>query len=177
MTKEEKTRVIAELSETLKKSPNIYVANTGGLTVAQINDLRRACFTAGVELRVVKNTLLRKALDNAEGNYAEIYPTLKELSAVFFVSEDIKGPAKVIKDFRTKSKLDKPQLKSAYVDSSVFVGDESLESLLSLKSKTELIGDIIGLLQSPAKNVIGALQSGGQKLVGILKTLEEKKAE
>ena len=172
MTREEKHALVQELGETLADTPNIYIADSGGLTVAEISDLRRLCFEAGIKVQVVKNTLLKKALENAEGNYEEVYPSLKEQSTVFFVNENVNGPAKILKKFREKK--EKPILKAAYVGEAVFIGDDQLKALTSLKSKNELIGDIVLLLQSPAKNVLGALQSGGSKLAGILKTLQER---
>lgn len=176
MTKEEKIEVVQDLSATLADFPNIYIADMGGMTVSEVSDLRRLCHEAGVKLQVVKNTLLKKALEDAAGNYDELYDTLKQQSSVFFVNEDVNVPAKILKKYRDKNK-DKPILKAAYVGEAVFIGDDQLESLTKLKSKNELIGDIILLLQSPAKNVLGALQSGGQKLAGIIKTLQEREGE
>ncbi len=173
MTKEEKIAVVQDLSETLAETPNIYVADMGGMTVSEVSDLRRLCFEAGVKVQVVKNTLLKKALDDAEGSYDELYSALKQQSAVFFVGENVNQPAKIIKKYRG-GKKETPVLKAAYVGEAVFLGDEQLEALVKLKSKNELIGDLIGLLQSPAKNVLGALQSGGQTLAGLIKTLQER---
>lgn len=176
MTRDEKIAVVKELDTTLSESPNIYIVDGGGLNVEQVSDLRRLCFEAGVKLRVVKNTLLKRALDNAEGDYEELYGTLKQQSAVFFVGEDgPNAPAKIIKTFQ-KTNPDVPRLKSAYIGAAVFIGEDQLDTLAKLKSKNELIGEIIGLLQSPAKNVIGSLQSGGQTLAGIIKTLQEREA-
>ena len=175
MTKEEKIEVVKDLSETLVDFPNIYIADMGGMTVSEVSDLRRLCHEAGVKLQVVKNTLLKKALDEAAGNYEELYEALKQQSSVFFVNEDVNVPAKILKKYREKK--ERPILKAAYVGEAVFIGDDQLESLTKLKSKNELIGDIIMLLQSPAKNVLGALQSGGQKLAGIIKTLQEREGE
>lgn len=174
MTKEEKQQVVAELSERLKETPNIYVANTDGLTVAEVNKLRKLCFDAGVTMQVVKNTLLKKALEDADGNYEELYPALKQQSSVFFVGENLNVPAKIIKKFREGSEL--PVLKGAFVGEAVYLGDDSLKTLESIKSKDELVGEIITLLQSPAKNVISALKSGGSTIAGIIKTLSEKEA-
>ena len=176
MTKEEKIAVVAELGETLTATPNIYVVDGGGMNVEQVNNLRRLCFDAGIQMRVVKNTLLKKALDNAEGNYDDLYGTLKQQSTVFFVGEDgPNAPAKVIKTFQ-KDNPDMPRLKSAYIGEAVFIGEDQLETLSKLKSKNELIGEVIGLLQSPAKNVISSLKSGGQTLAGLIKTLQEREA-
>jgi len=135
------------------------------------NQLRRLCFNKNIKLNVAKNTLIKKALEKMDGDYSQLYSALKGTSAIMY-SDTGNVPAKVIKDFRKTS--DRPVLKGAWIDSSVFLGDNQLDSLASLKSKNELIADIIALLQSPAKNVISGLQGGGQKLSGILKTLEEK---
>lgn len=172
MTREEKHAVVKDLGVTLSQNPNIYIADSGGLSVAEISDLRRMCFEAGIKVQVVKNTLLKKALDEAEGNYEGVYDSLKEQSTVFFVDENVNGPAKILKKFREKK--EKPTLKAAYVGEAVFIGDDQLKALTSLKSKNELIGDIVLLLQSPAKNVISALKSGGSTIAGILKTLQER---
>lgn len=172
MTREEKNAVVKDLGETLAQTPNIYIAEAGGMSVAQVSDLRRLCFESGIKVQVVKNTLLKKALDEAEGNYEGVYDSLKTQTTVFFTGEDVNGPAKILKKFREKNK--KPILKAAYVGESIFIGDEQIETLTKLKSKNELIGEVITLLQSPAKNVIGALQSGGSKLAGIIKTLQER---
>lgn len=176
MTKEEKIAVVKDLSVTLKDLPNIYVVDAGGLNVAQVSKLRRLCFDAGVKLQVVKNTLLKKALVDADGNYDELYDTLKNQTTVFFVGEEgPNSPAKVIKAFQ-KGNPDTPVLKSAYVGEAVFIGSDQLEILAGLRSKNELIGEIITLLQSPAKNVISALSSGGATLAGLIKTLQEREA-
>ena len=175
MTREEKIQLVEQLGEQLKETPNIYVADAEGLTVEQVNELRQLCFDKGVKMQVVKNTLLKKALDKAEGDYEELYGSLKLPSSVFFVNEELaNAPAKLLKEFRKKN--EKPVLKGAWIETSVYTGDDQIEVLSKLKSKNELIGDVILLLQSPAKNVIGALQSGGQKLSGILKTLSEKES-
>jgi large subunit ribosomal protein L10 len=176
MTREEKIAVVEGLGQTLTETPNIYIVDGGGLNVAQVSNLRRLCHEAGIKMQVVKNTLLKKALENAEGNYDGLYDTLKQQSAVFFVGEDgPNAPAKVIKDFQ-KANPDMPRLKSAYVGEAIFIGEDQLDILAKMKSKNELIGEIITLLQSPAKTVIGSLQSGGQKLAGIIKTLQEREA-
>lgn len=172
MTREEKHAVVQGLEATLSETPNIYIADSGGLTVAEVSDLRRLCFEAGIKVQVVKNTLLKKALEKASGNYEDVYVALKEQTTVFFVNENVNGPAKILKKFREKN--EKPILKAAYVGEAVFIGDDQIKTLSELKSKNELIGDIIMLLQSPAKNVLGALQSGGQTLAGIVKTLQER---
>lgn len=171
MTREEKEQSISELTEKLEKSSNFYLTDISGLTVTESNNLRRLCFNKGVELKVVKNTLLRKAMERAEGNYDESYEVLKGNTALFF-SESGSLPAKLIKDFRKKS--ERPILKAAFVEQTFYFGDEELNTLATIKSKNELIGDIIGLLQSPITNVISGLKSGGSTLSGLLKALEER---
>ena len=172
MTKAEKTQYIDDLAEKLKDAGIFYLADTSELTVEDTNNLRRECFKNNIELKVVKNTLLEKALNKVEDNeYGDILGVLSGPTSIMF-TDVANAPAKVMKDFRKKH--DKPVLKAAWIDSAVYVGDEKMEELSQLKSKEELIGDILTLLQSPAKNVIGSLQSGGDKLAGILKTLSEK---
>ena len=171
MTREEKSRVIEDLTSKLTDNNIIYLADISGLNALQTSNLRRACFKANVNLAVVKNTLLAKAMDKAEKDFGELPETLKGNTSLM-ISDTGNAPAKVIKQFRKGS--EKPILKGAYVEEAVYVGDDQLENLVNIKSKEELIGDIIGLLQSPAKNVISALQSGGGTLHGILKTLGEK---
>lgn len=172
MTRKDKSAVVESLKAKFEELPFFYVADSSTLNVEQVNNLRKLCFEKGIEMKVAKNTLIRKALEQiGDEEYQGLYDTLKGPTTLFF--SDISNlPAKVIKEFRKTS--ERPILKSAYIDSSIFIGDESLEALSNLKSKNELLGEIIGLLQSPAKNVIGALQSGGQKLMGILETLSEK---
>jgi large subunit ribosomal protein L10 len=172
MTREEKNAIVQDLVAQLHAAPNVYVTDAGGLTVAQVNDLRRMSFKAGIEMRVVKNTLLRKAMEGTGKDYSGVFPELKEQSSVFFVGENYKVPAKLIKDFRKKGA--KPALKVAYVDESVFVGDDQLDVLQNLKGKNELIGEVIGLLQSPIQKLLGQLSSGGTTIAGVLKTLEER---
>lgn len=174
MTKEEKVSVVAELTEKLKANNNFYLTDASGFTVAQVNDFRRLCFEKGVEYRVYKNTMIKKALDGLEADYSSLDESLKGFSGIIFSEEIANLPAKVIKEFRKKQGGEKPVLKAASIDSDVFVGDENLNTLSDLKSKQELIGDVIALLQSPAKNVISALQSGGNTLSGLVKTLSEK---
>ena len=172
MTREEKNTIVQDLVSQLKTAPNVYVTDAGGLTVAQVNDLRRMSFKAGIELRVVKNTLLRKAMEATGKDYSGVFPELQQQSSVFFVGENYKVPAKLIKDFHKKGA--KPALKVAYVDESVFVGDDQLDVLQNLKGKNELIGEVIGLLQSPIQKLLGQLSSGGTTIAGVLKTLEER---
>ena len=171
MTREEKSRVIEDLTGKLTDNNIIYLADISGLNAMQTSNLRRACFKANVSLAVVKNTLLAKAMEKAEKDFGELSETLKGNTSLM-IAETGNAPAKVIKEFRKGS--EKPILKGAYVEEAVYVGDDQLDNLVNIKSKEELIGEIIGLLQSPAKNVISALQSGGGTLHGILKTLGEK---
>jgi large subunit ribosomal protein L10 len=172
MTREEKNAVVKDLTAQLKVTPNVYVTDAGGLTVAQVNTLRSLCFKQGIEMRVVKNTLLRKAMEATGRDYSGVFPELKNQSSVFFVAENYKAPAKLIKDFRKKGA--KPALKVAFVEEAVFVGDSQLETLETLKGKNELIGEVIGLLQSPITMVMGQLTSGANTLGGLLKALEER---
>lgn len=171
MTREEKAQVIEDLTAQLADNNNIYIADISGLNAGSTSDLRRACFKANVSLAIVKNTLLVKAMEASDKDFGELPSVLKGNSSIMF-AETGNAPAKVIKDFRKKAK--KPLLKGAFIEEAIFIGDEQLETLVSIKSREELIGDIIGLLQSPAKNVVSALQSGGGKLSGILKTLSQK---
>ena len=170
MNKTEKTQAIEDLKEKFSKAQNFYLANTEGLTVHEVNQLRRICYENGVEMRVAKNTLIYKALE-VTGKQDELEVALKGQSSLLF-SEVANTPAKVIKQFR-KDK-EKPVLKAAFIDSSIYIGDNQIDVLANLKSKNELIGDVIALLQSPAKNVLSALLSGKDKLAGIVKTLSEK---
>jgi large subunit ribosomal protein L10 len=175
MNREQKEVIIGQIAELLDKYPNVYVTDTSSLTVEKTNDLRRACFSKGIKMLVAKNTLIRKAMERREnGSYTEIFGALKGTSALLF-SETGNVPAKLIKEFR-KGGQDKPLVKGAYIDTAVFLGDNQLDTLAAIKSKNELIGEIISLLQSPGRNVISALQSSGGKLAGIVKTLSERAA-
>ena len=171
MTREEKSQVIDSLTAQLSENTIIYLADISGLDAGSTTKLRRACFKAGVSLNVVKNTLLSKAMESSDKDFGELTGVLKGNTSLM-VSETGNAPAKVIKEFRKKS--DKPLLKGAFVEEAIYVGDEQLDKLVEIKSKEEVIGDIIGLLQSPAKNVISALKSGGNTIAGIVKTLSEK---
>ena len=171
MTREEKANVIQDLTTELGDNSTIYLADISGLDAKTTSDLRRACFKANIKLSVVKNTLLAKAMEASEREFGELPEVLKGNTSLMF-SEVGNAPAKLIKSFRKKS--DKPLLKGAFVEEAVYIGDENLDALVSIKSKEEMIGEIIGLLQSPAKNVISGLKSGGGKLAGILKTLSER---
>ncbi len=173
MTREEKSQVIDNLTSQLTDSSTIYLADISGLDALSTSNLRRACFKANVKLAVVKNTLLSKAMEKADKDFGELPEILKGNTSIM-IAEAGNAPAKVIKEFRKKS--DRPVLKGAYIEESIYVGDDQLDALVNIKSKEELIGEIITILQSPAKNVISALQSGGGKLSGILKTLSEKES-
>ncbi len=174
MTREEKNILIESLAEKLNEYAGFYLADISTLNAAKTADLRRKCFEKDINLVVIKNTLFIKALEKAGLSDDDLTATLKGSSAVMFTNVS-KSPAQLIKEFRKTS--DRPVLKAARVEESVYVGDNQLEALLNIKSKNELIGDVIALLQSPAKNVISALQgSAGQKIAGLVKTLEERSA-
>ncbi len=174
MTREEKGQVIAGLTEKFQHTDHFYITDTSGLSVAEINSFREMCYTKDIEYRVVKNTLIIKALENLETDYSELYDSLKGFSGIMFVNENANIPAKVIKDFKKKDKHQRPKFKAASISSDIFIGEDQLDALSSLKSKEELIGEVISLLQSPAKNVISALQSGEHILAGVVKTLSER---
>ncbi|MFD1016585.1 MULTISPECIES: 50S ribosomal protein L10 [Winogradskyella] len=171
MTREEKSQVIEELTAQLADNANIYLTDISGLDAATTSNLRRACFKANIKLAVVKNTLLEKAMEASDREFGELPTTLKGNTSVMY-SETGNGPAKVIKEFRKKS--EKPLLKGAFIEEAVYIGDELLDTLVDIKSREELIGEIVGLLQSPAKNVISALKSSGGTIAGIVKTLSER---
>lgn len=171
MNKEEKYELVEALTEQIKEYGNFYITDTADLTVAKVNDIRRKCFDGDIVMKVAKNSLIKKALEAAEGDFSPIFDSLKGSSTILF-SKSAKAPAQLIKELRKKG--DKPALKAAYVYSAAFVGDNQLDALLTLKSKEELVGEIIGLLQSPAKNVLSALQSGGTTIAGLVKTLQER---
>ena len=171
MRREEKNDIIDSLAERLKEFSHFYLTDTAQLNAADTSDLRRKCFDNDIKLVVVKNTLLKRALEQSNGNFEELYPVLKGTTSIMFTQSG-NTPAKLIKEFRRAH--DKPVLKGAYVQESVYLGDNMLDALVSVKTKNELIGDIIMLLQSPAQNVISALQSGGNKLHGVLETLSKK---
>jgi large subunit ribosomal protein L10 len=174
MTKEQKAEIIAELTERFASNNYFYITDAAGMTVEQINNFRRTCFNKGIEYKVYKNTLISKALETLDADYTAFNTSvLKGASGILFSPESGNAPAKLLKEFY-KGGINKPVLKGASIDQSLFVGSDQLETLVNVKSKAELIGDVIGLLQSPAKNVVSALQSGGNKLAGIIKTLSEK---
>ena len=173
MTKEQKNEVIEALKEKFSQYNNFYVTNTESLTVDQVGKLRRICFNKNVEMKVAKNTLIKKALESInQDRFANVFDSLNGVTALLF-SENPKEPALIISDFRKEQKGELPVLKAAFVDGDVFAGNDQLDALKSLKSKQDLIGEIIGLLQSPAKTVISALNAGG-KLASLVKALEEK---
>lgn len=157
MTKEQKNEVIEALKEKFSQYNNFYVTNTESLTVDQVTKLRRACFSKNVEMKVAKNTLIKKALEslNKEG-YSGMFDSLNNVTALMF-SENPKEPALIISSFRTDSKGEKPELKAAFINGDIYSGDNNLKALTQIKTKNELIGEVIGLLQSPAKRVLAAL--------------------
>lgn len=171
MTREEKYTVIQDLTAQLQENNTIYLADISGLNAVSTTDLRRACFKANIKLAVVKNTLLAKAMEASDKDFGELPGVLKGNTSLMF-SETGNAPAKLIQTFRKKSKI--PLLKGAFIAEAIYIGDDQLDALVNIKSREEMIGEIIGLLQSPAKNVISGLKSGGGKLAGILKTLSEK---
>ncbi len=173
MTKEQKNEAIEVLKEKFNQYNNFYITNTEALSVAQVNKFRKICFDKNVEMKVAKNTLIKKALENIDAaRYSGVFDSLNGVTALMF-SENAKEPAMIISSFRTDSKTGKPVLKAAFIDTAIFIGDDQLEALKTLKSKNDLIGEIIGLLQSPAKNVISGLNAGG-KLASLIKALEER---
>lgn len=172
MTKEEKAKYVDDLAAQLANNNIIYLTDTADLTVEVVNSLRRRAFNTGITVRVVKNALLAKAMDRVEGKeFGELKGTLKGATSIMFAQVS-NAPAKLIEEFRKKNA--KPILKGAYVEESIYIGDNQLKALVDIKSKEQLLGEIIGLLQSPAKNVVSGLQGAGGKLAGILKTLGER---
>lgn len=173
MTRDNKAAVVEELKAKFAEASSFYITDSSELSVLQVNNLRRLCFEKDIELKVVKNTLVKKALESIseDGKYDELYGSLAGPTSLMFC-ETANSPAKVIEQFRKDH--DKPVLKAAYIDSSIYLGDDSVKELAALKSKEELIGDVIMLLQSPIKNVVSALQSGGKTIAGLVKALEEK---
>jgi len=170
MRKEDKNSIIGQIAATVQEYPHFYLVDLTAMNAEKTSALRRACFKAGIELQVVKNTLLQKALDSLENDYSPLYDTLKGATAVMFCNT-ANAPAKLIKEM---SKDGIPGLKAAYAEESFYIGANQLEALISIKSKNEVIADVVALLQSPAKNVISALQSGGNTIHGVLKTLGER---
>jgi large subunit ribosomal protein L10 len=170
MTREEKSKVIEKLTAELAENTNIYMTDVSGLNASETSKLRRACFKANIKLSVVKNTLLSKAMESSDKDFGSLNEVLVGNTALMY-SEVGNSPAKLIKQFRKKS--ERPLLKGASIEDSVYVGDDQVEFLANIKSREELIGEVITILQSPAKNVISALQSSGLTISGVLKTLSE----
>jgi large subunit ribosomal protein L10 len=171
MKKEEKTQLIDDLAKQLSSVNTFYLADISNLNVETTGKLRRLCFKRNIQLQMVKNSLLKKAMEKSGQDFEQFFPILKGSTSIMF-AEVANDPAKLIKEFRRTSP--KPLLKGAYAEETIYLGDDQLDALVNIKSKNELIGDLIALLQSPAKNVISALQSGGNTLSGIVKTLSEK---
>jgi large subunit ribosomal protein L10 len=175
MNKQEKNEVIDVLKDKFSQYNNFYITNTESLSVDQVSKLRRICFDKNVEMKVAKNTLIRKALESIdEKRFTDVYESLNGVTALLF-SENAKEPALIISSFRKATNTERPELKAAFIDGDVFSGDDQLAALITLKSKQDLIGEIIGLLQSPAKNVISGLNAGN-KLAGLIKALEDREA-
>ena len=170
MKKEVKDTIIVDLGEKLKEFPHFYLVDVTGLDAKQTSDLRRKCFKNEIKMVVVKNKLLHKAFEASEIDFEPLYSTLKGNTAVLF-TQTANVPAKMLKDYK---KQGIPALKAAYAEEGIYVGADKLDELCAIKSKNEVIADIVALLQSPAKNVISALQSGGQTIHGVLKTLGER---
>ncbi len=171
MNRDEKNRIIDNLTDSISQAKHFYLADISDLNAETTSKLRRACFERNITLVVVKNTLLQKALEKFEGKFEGLYDVLKDSTSIMFTEKN-NIPAKLIKEFRKTGP--KPVLKAAFVEESIYIGDDQLDALSGIKSKEELIGDLVFLLQSPARNVLSALQSGGSKLAGIVKTLSEK---
>ncbi len=174
MTREEKNKEIETLVERLEGANVLYITDIEGLDAVETSNLRRTAFKAGIQLNVVKNTLLKKAMERSSKDYEGLYPVLKGSTSIM-IAEAGNAPARMIKDLR-KKKQEKPVIKGAFIEEAIFIGDDQLDTLSSLKSKEELVADIIALLQSPAKNVISGLKGSGGTLAGLLKTLEERAA-
>jgi large subunit ribosomal protein L10 len=174
MKREEKAQIIEELSQKMAANPNFTFVNGAGLTVVQENNFRKLCYSKGIEYKVVKNTFIKKALERNNVDSSALEGTVLAGSSGILIAEAANAPAKLLKEFYKSAGLDKPVFKGASVEFDFYVGQDQLEALVNIKSRDELVGDIIGLLQSPAKNVVSALSSGGGKLAGILKTLEER---
>ncbi len=176
MKKEKKAEIIEFLKDRFTNTSFFYLTDASKLTVEDVNQFRADCFEKGIEMKVVKNTLAKIAMESVENGdkYAPLFDALKGPTAILF-TDTANAPGKVLKEFRKK--FDRPILKAAYIEEGIYIGDEQIDTLASLKSKEDLLGDVIMLLQSPVKNVIGSLQSGGNKISGLLKALEERSAE
>lgn len=171
MTREEKNQELQSLTGKISELTSFYLADSSTLSVAKMNQFRGLCYEKDVQFKVVKNTLLKKALEASETDFESMYELLSGPTALMY-SAEAKNSALVLKQFREDN--EKPVLKGAFIDGSFYIGDDKIKELASLKSKEELIGDVIMLLQSPAKNVISALSSGGSTIAGVLQTLSEK---
>ena len=171
MNKAEKIKVIDDLSSNLSESKNLYLTDISGLNASQTSDLRRACYKSEIKLSVVKNTMLHRAIETSDKDFGEITSVLKGNTSIMF-SESGNGPAKIIKEFRKKN--DKPILKAAFIEEAIYIGDDQLDILVAIKSREELIGEVVGLLKSPIQNLVSALNAGGNNLSGVLKTLSER---
>ena len=174
MKREEKAQLVSDLAEKLEGTDHFYITDTSGFTVAEVNKFREMCYKKGVEYKMVKNTFIKKALGNIEGDFSSLHKVLKGTSGIMFVNENASVPAKIMKNFKKEDPRGRPTLKAASIGSDLFIGEDQLGVLANLKSKQELIGEIITLFQSPAKNVLSLLQSGEQTLAGIVKTLSRK---
>lgn len=175
MTRDEKNQVIDDLTAELDKGHNFLLLDMGGLNVGQTNTFRQKLYDQGFKVSMAKNTLIKKAMEASGLDYSEVYPALAQPSSIMFVDEDVKLPAKVLKQFRTN--FEKPALKAAYVDTAVYLGDDQLTALTKLKSKDELIGEIVGLLQAPTQNLLGQLKSGGDTLHRLFDALQDRGEE
>ena len=171
MNKAEKIKVIDDLSSSLSESKNLYLTDISGLNASQTSDLRRACYKADIKLSVVKNTMLHRAIEASNKDFGDITSVLKGNTSIMF-SEPGNEPAKIIKQFRKKN--DKPILKAAFIEEAIYIGDNQLDILVAIKSREELIGEVVGLLKSPIQNLVSALNAGGKNLSGVLKTLSER---
>jgi len=175
MTREEKNQIIDELGEKFVATPYFYIASTAGLSVAEATNFRRMCFARGLEFRIFKNTLIAKALEKTGNDYSAFNAeVLTGMSGIIFSLEDAKSPAKLIKDFKKEAGKNRITFKGASIEGGLYIGENQLVALENIKSKNEMIGEVIGLLQSPAKNVVAALKSGEHKLAGLVKTLSER---
>ena len=175
MTREEKNQIIDELGEKFVATPYFYIASTAGLSVAEATNFRRMCFARGLEFRIFKNTLISKALEKTGNDYSAFNAeVLTGMSGIIFSLEDAKSPAKLIKDFKKEAGKNRITFKGASIEGGLYIGENQLVALENIKSKNEMIGEVIGLLQSPAKNVVAALKSGEHKLAGLVKTLSER---
>ncbi|GFS04162.1 50S ribosomal protein L10 [Elysia marginata] len=171
MTREEKSKQIQSIKDQVESSNTIYLADLSGLNSDDTIRLRRACFKANIKLELVKNTLLKKAMEASDRDFGDLHEVLKGNTSLM-VCEQASAPAKIIKEFRKKS--ERPTLKGAYIQEAVYIGDNQLDALASMKSKEEVVGEIVMLLQSPVKNILSALDSSKDKIAGVVKTLSDK---